>query len=296
MKNYLGFFGLLFIAFLFSSNVSQPGVFNSGGTAFTMLFSEDSLAYKKVQMQQENISIQLYKGYAVVKGKYKMVNTSSEKLSFTMGYPVKGIYNGGTGYGNEVSLDSIYKFKIRSNNQAVAVHPINYEQTDYVTTFQNDNWLTWKMEFLPFQINYVEVYFIVNTNNAQVVKGYARENYNAFIYLLESGKVWKQPIEKGTFLIELKDNLTVDAIHGISTHFNFKKIRNKSILVGFKNDFSPSPSDNLLVTYNENSAEFDFEKKGKNKNLEACDIAYVRRGSYRIGSVAMVSPYDKEGL
>ncbi|GAW90720.1 N-6 DNA methylase [Flavobacterium psychrophilum] len=37
-------------------------------------------------------------------------------------------------------------------------------------------------------------------------------------------------------------------------------------------------------------------KKRENKNIEACDIAYVRRGSYRIGSVAMVSPYDKEGL
>jgi type I restriction enzyme M protein len=37
-------------------------------------------------------------------------------------------------------------------------------------------------------------------------------------------------------------------------------------------------------------------KKGKNKNLEAGDVVYVRRGSYRIGSVAMVSPFDKEAL
>jgi type I restriction enzyme M protein len=39
-----------------------------------------------------------------------------------------------------------------------------------------------------------------------------------------------------------------------------------------------------------------LEKKGKNKNLEAGDVVYVRRGSYRIGSVAMVSPFDKEAL
>ena len=32
--------------------------------------------------------------------------------------------------------------------------------------------------------------------------------------------------------------------------------------------------------------------KGENKNLNVGDILYVRRGSYRIGSVAMVSPYD----
>ena len=36
--------------------------------------------------------------------------------------------------------------------------------------------------------------------------------------------------------------------------------------------------------------------KGDGKNLQAGDILYVRRGSYRIGSVAMVSPYDLEVL
>ncbi len=44
------------------------------------------------------------------------------------------------------------------------------------------------------------------------------------------------------------------------------------------------------------TAEIYLEKKGKNKNIEACDIVYVRRGSYRIGSVAMVSPFDTEAL
>jgi len=44
------------------------------------------------------------------------------------------------------------------------------------------------------------------------------------------------------------------------------------------------------------TTEIYLEKKGENKNLEAGDIVYVRRGSYRIGSVAMVSPFDKEAL
>jgi type I restriction enzyme M protein len=42
--------------------------------------------------------------------------------------------------------------------------------------------------------------------------------------------------------------------------------------------------------------EIYLEKKGINKDLNACDIVYVRRGSYRIGSVAMVSPFDEEAL
>lgn len=36
--------------------------------------------------------------------------------------------------------------------------------------------------------------------------------------------------------------------------------------------------------------------KGVNKNLQIGDVLYVRRGSYRIGSVAMVSPYDLDVL
>lgn len=39
-----------------------------------------------------------------------------------------------------------------------------------------------------------------------------------------------------------------------------------------------------------------IEKKGNKKNINVYDILYVRRGSYRIGSVAMVSPYDTNAL
>ncbi|MFY9227944.1 MAG: N-6 DNA methylase [Candidatus Microsaccharimonas sp.] len=39
-----------------------------------------------------------------------------------------------------------------------------------------------------------------------------------------------------------------------------------------------------------------LKKVGKNKELMPADVVYVRRGSYRIGSVAMVSPYDKKVL
>ncbi|MBP6891306.1 N-6 DNA methylase [Candidatus Parcubacteria bacterium] len=38
------------------------------------------------------------------------------------------------------------------------------------------------------------------------------------------------------------------------------------------------------------------QKKGTKKVLKEKDVVYVRRGSYRIGSVAMVSPYDIEVL
>lgn len=39
-----------------------------------------------------------------------------------------------------------------------------------------------------------------------------------------------------------------------------------------------------------------YKKLSKEKELEELDILYVKRGSYRIGSVAMASPYDKKVL
>lgn len=258
MKQLAKLLGLLFLTTLLCSNVSQPGVYNSGGMAFTMLFPEDSLTYKKVQMHQERIFIQLYKGYAVVKGTYKMVNTSQEKLSFTMGYPIKGIYNGGYSELNQVSLDSIYKFKIKTNGKEISIDKALFEEKDPVVNFGKNNWFTWKMIFMPHESLDVEVYFIVNTNSGQVTKGYNKKKSNTFTYLLESGNVWKQPIVKGDFIVELKDNLKLDAINGISEHFNFKTNSNKNILFGQKNNFSPTPKDNLIITYFKTMETFDF--------------------------------------
>jgi type I restriction enzyme M protein len=44
------------------------------------------------------------------------------------------------------------------------------------------------------------------------------------------------------------------------------------------------------------TTELYLEMKGENKNLEVEDVVYVRRGSYRIGSVAMISPFDTDAL
>ena len=287
----LAFLGLMM---LLCSNVSQPGVYNSGGMAFTMLFPEDSLAYKKVQMQEEKIYMKLYKGYAVVKGTYKMVNTTSEKLSFKMGYPIKGIYNGGAAELDQVSLDSIYKFKVKTNQKEVAIDQVFYEQNDPVISFSHDNWLAWQMDFLPNESIEVAVYFIVNTNSGKITKGYNKKCTNTFIYLLESGSVWKQPIVKGDFIVELKDNLSLEAIDGISEHFNFKMHPSQMILYGQKNNFSPTPKDNLIISYYKTMEVFDFQKIIKNEKqlYDAIDNLSQKTTPANLKGYTAVNPYE----
>lgn len=266
MKPFARCLSFLALVFLCCSNVSQPGVYNSGGMSFTMLFPEDSASYKKVQMQCEKIHIQLYKGFAVVKGTYEMVNTSSETLQFKMGYPINGIYDGGQDNLVQVRLDSVYKFKVKSNTKTLVIDTSSQEDNTRVLAFNRKNWFIWQMDFAPHQTNFIEVYFIVNTNDGKVAKGYNRKETNIFTYLLESGSVWKQPIEKGNFTIELKDNLKFEDIDGISSHFNFKQHPSERILLGSKINFSPTPKDNLIITYFTNSADFNFEKVVADEN------------------------------
>ena len=240
------------------ANASQPGVWNAGGTVFTMLYPEDSLTFKKVQMQQERIYIQLYKGYVVVKGVYLFRNTTNEKLNFKMGYPVNGIYSGGDIDLNQITLDSLSRFKIKTKNEWLPL--LEQQNGDYgkISSF-SDNWKVWNMMFAPNESQMVEVYFIVNTNEAKVTRGYESERRNAFVYLLESGSVWKNPIEKGSFYVQLMDGLTAENVQGISQGFGFRYNETNKVYFGTKTNLSPTPKDNLVVTYYKLNENFSFK-------------------------------------
>lgn len=225
-----------------------------------MLYPSDSLTFKKVQMKEERIYVQLYKGYAVVKGTYFLQNTTQETLNFKMGYPLNGIYSGGGWHLNQVKIDLLSKFKIRSND--VWIHIIEQQNEDYgKINSLNENWKVWQMNFLPKESKILNVYFIVNTNYGTVVNGYNSKRTNAFIYLLESGNVWKNPIDLGRFYIQLMDGLTTKNVHGISKNFEFKFNHENRIFYGTKSNFIPTTSDNLVITYFKNINQFDYDKK-----------------------------------
>lgn len=272
MKNYNTILRTIFsLAFLWcnitvlKANAAQPGVWSAGGNTFTMLYREDSATFKKVQMQNEQIFIQLYKGFAVVKGVYYFKNHSKEKLNFKMGYPVNGIYSGGQNSLNQIQIDSLSAFKIYADQIPIPV--LREPQEEHLGNFQSfsENWHVWNMDFDPEQTKKVEVFFIVPTNDGSVSKGYNKEHYNAFLYLLESGSVWKNPIEKGNFYIQLMDGLTAKDIHGLSNSFNFKYSEANKIFSGSKLNFTPTPNDNLVVTYFERIENFDFATILKNE-------------------------------
>lgn len=288
---------IFFISNKLYSNASQPGIWNAGGTVFTMLYPEDSLSFKKVQMQKEQIYIQLYKGFAVVKGVYLFRNTTNETLQFKMGYPINGIYAGGENDLNEVTLDSLSQFKIKAKNKWINLlnekHPELNNSNNKTQAF-TDNWKVWNMSFTPNEIQQVEVFFIVNTNNAQVRKGYDVDYKNAFIYLLESGSVWHLPIEKGDFYIQLMDDLHTEDINGLSAGFNFKFNNKHKLYAGKKRNFSPTAKDNLVITYFEKNTHFSFKEVLNNTNQLFSSInklSHLPKSNLVFNTINLGNPY-----
>ncbi|PHN03533.1 hypothetical protein [Flavilitoribacter nigricans] len=249
-----------FVILLFCGNAAQPGVWNAGGGGFNLLFPEDSSAYRKIQMQREAITIQLYPGFAVVRGTYQMYNTTADSISIRVGYPVEGIYDSDQGMErNEITFDGLYRLKVLQDGRPrpVIAEPVRSPQPQ-AQTFDNDNWYIWESVFPPRAVTEISVYFMVNTNDAKITAGYASDAHNAFIYILESGRIWQQPIEKADFKIQLMDGLELEDIYGISRSIDFAAVPADALLFGSKKNFSPLPSDNLLINYGERVGSFDF--------------------------------------
>jgi hypothetical protein len=243
---------LLCLALPFSafSNAAQPGIWSAGGAGtFFLYYPEDSTAFQQVQMVQELVKIQLYPGFAVVKGVYQMHNPTAETISMRVGYPVNASYDASdNGWLREIRFDDLYSLRVRVRGK-----PVEFER---VTDM--DDWYVWETTFLPGDITTLEVDFIVPTNGARVLEGYSSRDVNAFIYLVESGATWKQPIGKGTIMVQLMDGLTLDDVRGVGPPEYFLANDSLRLMVWSFEDLSPTGDDNPVITYGKPVEDFDF--------------------------------------
>ncbi len=229
------FYNFLFLAMVLPvtcfSNTAQPGIFHAGGTMdFTLLFPEDSGSVRKIQMVDELVAIQLYRGFAVVKGEYKMYNTTDSAITIKVGYPVNTQYKatGKSSVATTIFFDQLYALKSYTN------HKENFflvQPGQAGRTMDENNWYAWVDTFRPKDTTIISVYFIVNTNNATIIEGYTNDANNAFIYLLETGAMWQQPILKGEVKIQLMDNLKIGDIRGITPASVFEVDNGRNMLV-----------------------------------------------------------------
>lgn len=269
----LAFFYVL--TFVSRANIAMPGFFNVGtGAGFVPYFREDAVHFGKIQMKSEVITIQLYRGYAVVKGEYLMYNHDKQKIDMKIGYPINGtIYSNDF---NAISFQDLYEFTAVINGEKTKNFLF---KTDTINESHRPRhlkdirkWYVWQASFEPEKITKVTVYFIVNTSQGFIRKGYDKGETDGFCYVLESGAAWKDKIEKGRIFIELKDNLSQKDILATFPNKIFK-IQNQQMIFDFK-DLEPKPADNIIIRLNntKNIDDENFKKITKNVEKLLADI------------------------
>ena len=210
-------------------------------------------------MVKEIVSIQLYRGYAVIKGKYWMYNSTSEPVTIKVGYPLNSSFNSQDSYAHyltDIRFDSLYGLRAYRNGEAVTILSENINNPN--AGWANENWYVWDNTFTPSDITLITVYFIVNTNNTIIREGYNKDLNNGFIYLLETGATWKQPIVKGEIRIKLMNGLSLDYIKGLSPDSLFVSDSKTGILLTRFQILSPTAKNNIIITYTENLVDFNF--------------------------------------
>ncbi|MCX6352707.1 MAG: hypothetical protein NTX03_12755 [Bacteroidetes bacterium] len=238
-------------------NAAQPGVFNAGGTKnFSPLFPEDSINSKKIQMKTEFVSVDLYKGYAVVKGVYRMFNVSGHEVKIKTGYPINDNLHAGGSHGTDIHFDSLYKIKVLVNGQPVKL-TVSSEKSQRKYG-DKGNWYVWETTYPPDSFVKIEVYFIMNTNESYTRQGYNSEKKNGFVYILESGSSWARDIDEGDIVMHLNDGLRIEDIYGISPSSIFQVNEKMGLLWYNFRDLKPTDKNNIIVTYFKNQKEFIF--------------------------------------
>lgn len=268
---------LLFISLFFIikiwANAAQPGIYHAGGGGgFTLFFPDDLPNFKQIQMQKESISIMLYPGFAVVHGDYYMKNDGDSVVTIKTGYPINGFFNSPSAKGKlEVAFDSLYLFKSFFNDKEV-IHqifkPIKSEKQlmiDFINTTNYEDWYFWETSFPPKSVTKISVQFIVNTNNAKIRKGYTSNKENVFVYVVETGALWKNPIEKGVFKIFLGKGLKAKNILGAAPSEGYFLDKKRKTLKLEKSNYTPTTDDNIIFKYsNKTNGDFDFNLILKN--------------------------------
>jgi hypothetical protein len=245
-------FALLLFLFLLSKQcgaVPESGIWKSGGAAnYSLLLPADSITLLNIHLQQQKIFIQLYPGFAVVKGTYWLRNSSNDTIMLSAGYPHKAEFSTGTPrFGiQQVYFDDQYSLRVLQDGKVCEV-------------LQNDDWRTWENVFPPQASIKIETYLIVETNSSALRNGWSESDDNVFVYLFQSP--WKPIIEKGEIFIQLMDEISIDDVHGISPDSLFMLNADKNILRYTFSDLDPVKAEfNIAISYGKSLGSFYFNK------------------------------------
>ena len=267
MKKSLGLLLFYLLSLAASAQKTElPGIWNAGAGGQVYPFSAaDSIHFGRIRIQKQLILVNLYAGFAVVKGEYSFANTTEQSVSMKIGYPVSGRYT--QRIVENVFFNEPYNFRALSNGQPVKtyrlsdsgkINPVRINSRDSAVTEISD-WYVWMQEFPAGTVTTVTVYFITQNNLARFKKGDESRDANAFGYSLESGNAWGGKITAGQMLVKLNEKLSLNNVQGILPD-NELMGDMQHMQYSFSN-LEPTAANNLLIWYDGAPPDYKFEKK-----------------------------------
>jgi hypothetical protein len=266
MKPWILFLSLISFNSFAQTDPALPGIWNAGvGGQLYPPFEKDSVHFGKIRLQKELILVNLYPGFAVVKGEFSFLNQSNDNIRMHIGFPVNGFYTSAAV--DHVVFNDLYAFRAFADGKTVNAYrlsdsgPVSPVQlaNDSSSFNQVTNGYAWEQEFPRDQTVTLTVYFITQNNLARFKRNEQSRDGNAFGYLLESGRAWAGKIGIGQVLVKLNEGLTMTNVLGILpgrgiigdlTHIQYSF-----------NNLEPGSEHNLLIWYQGAPPDFKFDKR-----------------------------------
>jgi hypothetical protein len=253
-------------SFAVSAQSDLPGIWNAGVAGqFYPVSPPDSIYFGKIRIQNQLILVNLYAGFAVIKGEYSFINTTDQPIDIQIGYPVRGHYP--QRIVENVFYNELYNFRAKANGIPVKpyrlsdsgkVIPVNISGNESSSNLVTD-WYVWQQAFPGGAVTTLTVYFITQNNLSKFKKGDESRDANAMGVFLESGNAWGGKIEAGDIFIKMNDKLSLIDIKGVLPD-SLLKGDLYHLQYSFKN-LEPKPGNNLLIWYDGAAPDYKFDKK-----------------------------------
>lgn len=268
---------LLHIGTMMAANIGQPGVWQAGGGGFALNIEADSIALNSISMLSERVDISLYSGFALVYGRYSMKNTSQDTLSFTMGYPVNGLWRGESQdepFGYSFWVDSLAGFQVEIDGKAEEGLVRPWTDNTYNKTGQ---WVTWEVDFLPMEAKEITISYMVSTEGAFVTNMSGKKEAQGLIYVFDTGGPWKGEIGKAELYIHFEDGLSQEDLIGLRPCNEMQLAEAEGKLKLEKTNWEPQKGENFYLLYTKRKNKYYPYSQGIEDREELINRARERR-------------------
>jgi hypothetical protein len=237
------------------ANVGQPGIWKAGG-GISLIVDADSVVSQSIRMAVERVDLFVYTGFAIVRGRYELINEKSHDLHFTMGFPINTYWRGediNDPFGYSFCVDSLASFVVKRDGRKLTevIRPFLPGQKGEPIK----DWITWDIQFEPGQKSILEVTYITPTHHAYVTDLRGRSDVNGLVYIFESGAIWRNNIGRAELIIHFEDGLTTLDVEAVQPCEDMSYDAENNVLSMTKSNWEPSPGENFYLLY----------KRSKNK-------------------------------